>query len=128
MRLTGVTLAVALALAGAALAQPQPSAPKVVATFPAHGSKVPPSIAELKVSYDHRMMASWSFATGGERGMPEVLGPASLSDDHITISLPIRLEPNHTYVVWLNTERYKNFKGEDGQSAEPFRLTFSTTD
>jgi len=128
-RLRGMAAVAAatLALVGAAHAQDQ-SAPKVVATFPAHGSKAPPSVAELKVSYDHRMMASWSFATGGEKAFPEVTGPPSLSGDHITISLPIRLEPNHTYVVWLNTERYKNFKGEDGQSAEPFRLTFSTTD
>jgi len=57
-----------------------------------------------------------------------VSGPATLSDDHITITLPIRLEPNHTYVVWLNTERYKNFKSEDGEAAEPYRLTFHTTD
>jgi hypothetical protein len=118
-------VAAALALAGAAHAQ---DAPKVVTTFPANGSKVPPSVAELKVTYDHRMAASWSFATGGEKAFPEVEGPPSLSDDAITISLPVRLAPNQTYVVWLNTERYKNFKGVDGMSAEPYRLTFSTTD
>jgi hypothetical protein len=123
MRLAVV--AAALALAGAAQAQ---DAPKVVTTFPANGSKVPPSVAELKVTYDHRMAASWSFATGGEKAFPEVEGQPSLSDDSITISLPVRLAPNQTYVVWLNTERYKNFKGEDGISAEPYRLTFSTTD
>jgi hypothetical protein len=118
-------IAATLALAGAAQAQ---VAPKVVATFPRNGSKVPPSVAELKVTYDHRMAASWSFATGGEKAFPEVEGVPSLSDDAITISLPVRLAPNQTYVVWLNTERYKNFKGEDGMSAEPYRLTFSTTD
>jgi hypothetical protein len=118
-------IAATLALAGAAQAQ---VAPKVVATFPGNGSKVPPSVAELKVTYDHRMAASWSFATGGEKAFPEVEGRPSLSDDAITISLPVRLAPNQTYVVWLNTERYNNFKGEDGMSAEPYRLTFSTTD
>ena len=128
MRLAATTFAAAVAFAAAAQAQPQPSAPKVVVTFPADGAHVPPSIAELKVSYDHRMMASWSFATRGEKAFPEVLGAPSLSPDHITISLPIRLEPNRTYVVWLNTERYKNFKSEDGQAAEPYRLTFHTTD
>jgi RNA polymerase sigma-70 factor (ECF subfamily) len=74
------------------------------------------------------MMASWSFATRGEKAFPQVLGAPSLSPDHITISLPIRLEPNRTYVVWLNTEKYQNFKSEDGQAAEPYRLTFHTTD
>jgi hypothetical protein len=128
MRLAATTFAAAVAFAGAAHAQPQPSAPKVVATYPSDGAHVPPSIAELKVSYDHRMMASWSFATRSEKAFPEVLGAPSLSPDHITISLPIRLEPNRTYVVWLNTERYKNFKSEDGEAAEPYRLTFHTTD
>jgi len=129
MRLAAATLAAALALAAAAHAQgPAPSTPRVVATYPSDGAHVPPSIAELKVSYDHRMMASWSFATRGEKAFPEVLGAPSLSPDHITITLPIRLEPNRTYVVWLNTERYKNFKSEDGEPAEPYRLTFHTTD
>ena len=128
MRAAAAVLVATLALAGSAHAQPSSSAPKVVATYPADGAKVPPSIAELRVSYDHRMMASWSFATRGEKAFPEVLGSPSLSPDHITISLPIRLEPNRTYVVWLNTERYKNFKSEDGEAAEPYRLTFHTTD
>ena len=132
MRLAGAIAAVlTLALAGAAQARsngPAPTTPKVVATYPADGAHVPPSIAELRVSYDHRMMASWSFATRGEKAFPEVLGAPSLSPDHITITLPIRLQPNHTYVVWLNTERYKNFKSEDGEAAEPYRLTFHTTD
>ena len=119
----------ALALVGVAHAQGVVSEnPRVVSTFPEHGSKVPPSVAELKVSYDHRMAASWSFASGGEKLLPEVSGQPCRSDDHITITLPIRLEPNHSYVVWLNTDRYKNFKSEDGAPAEPFRLTFSTTD
>jgi hypothetical protein len=132
MRLTGAfAAALTLALAGAAQAQsdgPAPTTPKVVATYPPDGAHVPPSIAELRVSYDHRMMASWSFASRGEKAFPEVLGAPSLSPDHITITLPIRLQPNHTYVVWLNTERYKNFKSEDGEAAEPYRLTFHTTD
>jgi hypothetical protein len=131
MRPAGAIAALTLAFAGGAQAQsdgPAPSAPKVVATYPADGDYVPPSIAELRVSYDHRMMASWSFATHGEKAFPQVLGAPSLSPDHITISLPIRLEPNRTYVVWLNTETYKNFKSEDGEAAEPYRLTFHTTD
>ena len=117
--------AAALALASAAHAQ---EIPKVLVTFPENGSTVPPSVAELKVTFDHQMAESWSFVTGGEKMMPEVIGNPYRSGDHITITLPIRLQPNHTYVVWLNSERYKNFKDEDGNPAEPYRLTFSTTD
>jgi hypothetical protein len=126
MRWRGAAVVAGLALAaGTASAQ---DTPKVVSTSPPQGARVPPSVSELKVSYDHRMAASWSFATGGEKAFPELWGNPSLSDDHITITLPIRLEPNRTYVVWMNTDRYKNFKSEDGAAAEPYRLTFSTTD
>jgi hypothetical protein len=126
MRWRGAAVVAGLALAaGTASAQ---DTPKVVSTSPSQGAKAPPSLSELKVSYDHRMAASWSFATGGEKAFPELWGNPSLSDDHITITLPIRLEPNRTYVVWMNTDRYKNFKSEDGAAAEPYRLTFSTTD
>jgi hypothetical protein len=121
-------LLLAAAIASIAAAAQAQETPKVVATFPANGAAVPSSVGLLKVTYDHLMMESWSFATGGEKQFPEVLGQPFLSDDHITISLPIRLEPHRTYVVWLNTERYKNFKSEDGVPAEPYRLTFSTTD
>ena len=118
-------VAAVLALASAAHAQ---DAPKVVSTFPAQGAKVPPSLAELKVSFDHRMAESWSFVTGGEKAFPEIWANPSLSDDHITVTLPVRLYPGRTYVVWLNSDRYKNFKSEEGVPAEPYRLTFSTTD
>jgi hypothetical protein len=123
--LRGLLIAGALAVASAAHAQ---ETPKVLITSPQNGSTVPPSVAELKVTFDHQMAESWSFVTGGEKAFPEVIGNPYRSGDHITITLPIRLQPGHTYVVWLNSDRYKNFKDEDGNAAEPYRLTFSTTD
>lgn len=123
MRAAAIAVA-ALALAGAAGAQERP---KVVSTFPPHGATVPAGVDLLQVTYDRPMAASWSFATGGEHAFPELAGNPSLSADRRTISLPIKLRPESTYVVWLNTERYNNFKDEKGQSAEPYRLTFSTS-
>ena len=80
--------AAAFAFASAARAQ-EVLVPKVLVTFPENGSTVPPSVAELKVTFDHQMAESWSFVTGGEKSMPEVIGNPYRSGDHITITLPI---------------------------------------
>ena len=124
MRLGWLVAGAVLAAAGASAAEP----PRVVTTFPAAGAKIPPSLAELTVRYDRPMAASWSFTTGGEKAFPSVEGPPTLSDDRRTITLPVRLTPNSSYVVWLNSGRYNNFRDEQGQPATPYRLAFTTTD
>lgn len=114
-----------LGLAGVAQAQ---TAPTVVSTFPPMGSTIPAGVDELSVTYDRPMAQGWSFATGGEKSFPEITGTPMLSPDRRTISVAVHLRPNSSYVVWLNTERYKNFKDEQGVAAEPYRLTFSTSE
>jgi hypothetical protein len=122
-----LALAVALsAVAGIACAQ---DAPKVIGTFPPTGSLVPAGIDQIQVTYDRPMMdKSWSFSTGGEHAFPVVDGGPSLSGDRRTFTLAVRLEANSTYVVWLNTDRYQNFKDEQGHPATPYRLTFKTSE
>ena len=123
--LAGLTLAAALAAAGAAWGQ---DAPHVVATFPPTEAVIPAGVQQISVTFDRPMMASWSFVTGGEKAFPEIDGGPSISDDHLTISVPVKLHPNSTYVVWLNSDRYKDFKDEQGHPATPYRLTFSTSE
>lgn len=89
----------------------------------------PAGIRYVSVTYDRPMMdKSWSFATGGESMFPEVSGGPTLEDDERTFDLPVNLQPNSTYVIWLNTEKYQNFKDQKGRSAEPYRLTFKTSE
>jgi len=102
--------------------------PKVISTFPPTEAVVPAGIQQISITYDRPMMASWSFVTGGEKSMPEIDGGPSLSDDKRTISVPVKLRPNSTYVIWMNSDRYKNFKDEQGVSATPYRLTFTTSE
>jgi len=40
--------------------------------------------------------------------------------------LPVKLEPGKTYAVWVNSEKFDNFKGADGRSAVPYLLVFKT--
>ncbi|THD81271.1 MAG: hypothetical protein E7812_05100 [Phenylobacterium sp.] len=135
MRPGGLAVVAALAMAApaqAAQAQDQiapTDAPKVIGTFPPSGSLVPAGIGQIQVTYDRPMMdKSWSFTTGGEQQFPEVDGGPVISDDHRTFSLAVKLQPNSTYVVWMNSGHYQNFKDEQGRSATPYRLTFKTSE
>lgn len=122
------SLAGAAVLACAGIAQAA-EAPKVISTFPPTDAVVPAGIQQVSVTYDRPMQdKSWSFVTGGERAYPQVDGGPSLSDDKRTFSLPVKLQPNTTYVMWFNSDRFQNFKDEQGQSATPYRLTFTTSE
>ena len=40
--------------------------------------------------------------------------------------LPVRLEPGKTYAIWVNSEKFGNFKDADGRSAVPYLPVFRT--
>lgn len=122
-------LALAVTLGLASAAQAQEGRPKVVSTFPPHGAVIPAGIDRIAVTYDRPMLdGSWSFNTGGEHRFPEVAGSPVISNDRRTFVLPVKLRPNTTYVVWMNSASYSNFKDEQGRPAEPYRLSFSTSE
>jgi hypothetical protein len=126
MALRVLALAVLLGAAPAAWAE---DAPRVIGTFPPTDSLVPAGIGQIQVTYDRPMMAkSWSFATGDEHAFPEVDGGPVQSEDGRSFSLAVKLRANTTYVIWLNTDRYRNFKDEQGHPATPYRLTFKTSE
>jgi len=126
MALRVLALAVLLGAAPAAWAE---DAPRVIGTFPPTDSLVPAGIGQIQVTYDRPMMAkSWSFATGDEHAFPEVDGGPVQSEDGRSFSLAVKLRANTAYVIWLNTDRYRNFKDEQGHPATPYRLTFKTSE
>jgi hypothetical protein len=125
-RSAALAFSAALALTGAARAE---EGPKVVSTFPPHGSVIPAGVDRIAVTYDRPMKdGSWSFNTGGEHAFPEIAGAPVRSADRLTFVLPVKLRPHTTYVIWMNSGRYLDFKDEQGRSAEPYRLSFSTSE
>jgi hypothetical protein len=99
--------------------------PVVVKTVPQAGDmKVDPSITEIKGTFSKRMTpGSYSWAGADEswvKGKPHWLS------DGRTCVLPVKLEPGKTYVVWLNSPSFRNFKDSRGQSAVPYLLVFET--
>lgn len=104
--------------------------PVVVKTVPEAGTNaVDASLAEIQVVFSKEMLAgNWSWSQLSNDSFPEVVGAPRYEADKRTCVLPIKLQPGKTYAIWLNSEKFGNFKDADGRSAVPYLLTFKTKD
>jgi RNA polymerase sigma-70 factor (ECF subfamily) len=46
--------------------------------------------------------------------------------DKKTCVLPVKLEAGKTYAIWVNSEKFENFKDDAGRPAVPYLLVFQT--
>ena len=104
-------------------------APEVQKTEPANGSKdVAPSTRELKVTFDISMDEGMSWC-----GADELLDDsdddrkAHWSTDSRTCTLPVKLEPDHEYVISLNSLDHINFQSRWGVPLAPVIYKFKTS-
>jgi RNA polymerase sigma-70 factor (ECF subfamily) len=105
------------------------SPPVVVKTVPTAGSEdVDPSITEIKVTFSKDMTdESWSWVQVSDATFPKVEGKISFDKNLRTCVLPVKLEANKTYALWINyPEKFENFKDKAGQAAVPYMLVFKT--
>ncbi|QEL18900.1 Ig-like domain-containing protein [Limnoglobus roseus] len=102
--------------------------PVVVKTVPEAGAgDVEASLTEIKVTFSKDMEdASWSWVTLSKESYPKVDGKPKYLADKRTCALPVKLEAGKTYAVWVNSEKFGNFKDADGRSAVPYLLVFKT--
>jgi len=103
-------------------------APIVVSTNPPNGSQdVDPKLTEISVTFSEAMRdKSWSWAYEQRAKFPQITGEPSYDAGLTTNTLPVALEPNKEYEIWINTEQFKNFTDKAGNPALPFKLTFRT--
>lgn len=102
--------------------------PVVVKTVPEAGSDdVDPGVTEIRVTYSKEMAdGSWSWSTLSEDSFPEISGEPKYADDKRTCILPVKLKAGKTYAIWLNSQKFHNFKDADGRAAVPYLLVFKT--
>ena len=103
--------------------------PVVIKTVPEAGAQdVDPKLTELKATFSKDMKdGSWSWATKFPiENFPKMDGKARYLADKRTCVLPVKLEPGKTYALWLNTEKYLNFRDAAGLPAIPYLLVFKT--
>jgi hypothetical protein len=123
------TLLAAVAIAnGAAEFTLESAPPVVVKTSPIAGATdVDPTLTEIEVTYSKPMqggIGSWS--TWGEENFPEMVGEPKYLPDGRTCVATVKLRPGKFYAIWLNSEKFGNFKDTNGRPAVPYLLTFRT--
>lgn len=103
-------------------------APRVVSTYPENGSQnVEPWLKAIQVTFNEPMQAdSWSWAYREKDKFPTMTGQPYYSKEYTLNTLPVKLQPNREYEVWINLDRFRNFKDTSGNPLQPFRLSFRT--
>lgn len=104
------------------------AAPVVIKTVPEAGaSEVDAATTEIQVTYSKTMLdGSWSWSTVTAESFPETTGKPKYNADQRTCVLPVKLQPGKTYGIWLNSQKFDNFKDASGQPAVPYLLVFKT--
>jgi RNA polymerase sigma-70 factor (ECF subfamily) len=103
--------------------------PVVVKTVPTSGDTAVDAtkVTEIRVTFSKEMMdKNWSWSEISAGSALPIKGDIKYDADGKTCIAPVKLEPGKTYVSWLNSEKFGNFKGKDGQSAVPYLLVFET--
>ncbi len=103
--------------------------PSVVKTVPECGATdVDPTLTEIQVTFSKEMTdQSWSWSQISDEAFPEFTGKPRYLEDKKTCVATVKLEPGKTYVFWLNSARFGNFKDTSGNPAVPYLLVFETT-
>jgi hypothetical protein len=105
-------------------------APIVVDTVPLDGEvDVDIELQQISATFSESMQTEgWSWVTEAGRPAPVVTGLPFYVDDTTTV-LPVRLEPNTEYVLWVNSPDdadLRKFANSDGVSARAHRIRFTT--
>ena len=102
--------------------------PVVVKTEPQSGnSNVDANLGEISVTFSKDMAdGSWSVTHVAKDNFPQFKEQPKYLTDKRTCVMNVSLEPNKTYAIWLNTDRYKNFMDTNQNSAIPYLLVFKT--
>jgi hypothetical protein len=129
-----VTMSVCSALLVAGLAWGQDASVKsmpasVVKTVPQSGDTTvdAATTTRIKVTFSKEMMdGTWSWSQVSKDSFPQIIGKPKYLEDKKTCVIDVKLEPKKTYVIWVNTQKFVNFKDTDGNPAVPYLLVFQT--
>ena len=103
--------------------------PSVVKTVPQSGDTTVDATVtkQITVTFSKDMMdGSWSWSNISKETAPEIIGKPKYLDDKRTCIVEVKLEPKKTYVLWLNSQKFVNFRDTERNSAVPYLLVFQT--
>ncbi|MBN2227690.1 MAG: hypothetical protein JW763_10030 [candidate division Zixibacteria bacterium] len=104
--------------------------PSVVKTIPQCGDDaVDPNLTEIRVTFSKDMKVTghcWSWCSVQEDAFPKLSDTARFLSDKRTCVLPVELEPEKTYAIWINVDKYLSFQDPEKHPAVPYLLVFKT--
>lgn len=102
--------------------------PVVVSTIPRAGdSMVDPKQKEIRITFSKPMDANgWSLVMQDKKSFPKIAGKVGFKEDKLTFVAPVKLESGKEYIIWINSDRYQNFRDQKGRPAVPYLLSFHT--
>lgn len=131
-RLLAVFVASGCLVAGLAWGQApsvQSMPPSVVKSVPQSGDTAVDAATtkQIAVTFSKDMAdGAWSWVLFSAETFPKLNGQPRYLQDKRTCVIEVALEPAKTYVIWVNSDKHKNFKDTDGNSAIPYLLVFQT--
>ena len=102
--------------------------PVVIKSAPAAGAEgVDPGTTQISVTFSKEMQGgTWSWCVLSKESYPGTSEAPKYLEDKRTCVLPVKLQPGRTYAVWINSEKFYEFKDTKGQPAVPYLLVFRT--
>ena len=102
--------------------------PSVVVAAPESGDgKVDPATTEITIKFSKEMSTSgFSLAQINAETFPKITAQPKFKDDRRTCVVGVKLESKKAYAIWINSDKFKNFKDADGNPAVPYLLVFET--
>ncbi|MFT3869801.1 MAG: protein kinase [Nibricoccus sp.] len=101
--------------------------PVVVSTWPVSGvTDVESGEIELRVTFSKPMQQGCSWVTVSGLPYPEASARPAFSQDRLTCTYKVKVQPGKTYGTMINSRKYTNFKDLNGTPAVPYLLTFAT--
>jgi len=127
MNARSLALVAVLISASTITADSSAAPPKVIRAVPDNGDVgVAPSTKEIRITFDQDMSEGFSVVGGGDE-FPEMLDRPKWENKR-TVSVRVKLQPNHPYQLSINNPRFQNFKSVAGEPAEPYPISFRTGD
>lgn len=128
IQLSYFSIVLAVVIGFISCTQSDSKATSVIATFPPNGTTdVDPSINEISDTFDEEMIdGNWSWTYTYKNQFPEMIGQPYYTEKFTKNILPVKLQSNKEYEIWINSEKFKNFKGKAGNSVTPFKWVFKT--
>ena len=104
--------------------------PEVISTDPPNGAEgVDASITEISITFSEPMMdKSWSWCYEDKNKFPEMTGDPHYTESNTENILPVKLQPNTEYLIWVNLDKFNNFKDKSGNPVKPYKFVFKTAD